>query len=284
MKLNPYLEVIIASLVFGTVGIFVKLIDLSSTTISFFRLAVPTLVLILFFTFKRNNILKNLSKAVLLISFLNAIRIFLWLFAYVNTTVGNAVLILYTWPIFTVLLSSVMLKEKLTGKKLLLSFLAFMGIVIIFSNKEFSLQNKDFIGMAAMLLSAFLGAMTTILYKKQLSKYSTSEMIFYQNVAGVALFLPFMLTSVSFPTFFQAVVLSIYSIIVGILSYILWFSGLRKMKASTLAIITYSEVFSAIILGVLVLNEQFTWNMIVGGGIILVVSYLARKVEPTATV
>ncbi len=284
MRLNPFLEVIIASLVFGTVGIFVKLIDLSSTTISFFRLAVPTIILLIYFAFKRKNILKTVSKAAILVSFLNAIRIFFWLFAYVNTTVGNAVLILYTWPIFTVLLSSVMLKEKLTGRKILLSLLAFAGIVIIFSNKEFSLQNKDFIGMAAMLLASVLGAMTTILYKKHFSNYSISEMIFYQNIVGAMLFLPFMFTGASFPTFFKSVVLSMYSVIIGILGYILWFSGLKQMKASTLAIVTYSEVLSAIILGVFILKEQFTWNMVVGGGIILVVSYLARKIEPTTTV
>ncbi len=120
MSFNPYLEVIIASLVFGTVGVFVKVIDLPSTTISFFRLMVPTIVLAIYFLFRRKNILRDVSRIAIFISLLNAIRIFFWLFGYGHTSVGNAVLILYTWPIFTVLLSSIMLNEKLTGRKFFL--------------------------------------------------------------------------------------------------------------------------------------------------------------------
>lgn len=277
--MSPYLQVVATATLFGTVGIFIKILHLPSTSVSFFRLVVPTVLLSIYFGYKRNNIFKNTTKGVLFVSLLNAIRIFLWLFAYLHTSVGNGVIILNTWPIFTVLLSSIMLKEKITKQKLLLVLLAFVGITIIFSNKEFSFQNKDFLGMLSMLFAAMLGAVTTISWKKQLVSYSTSESIFYQNLVGACLFLPFIFINSPKPSLNQTIVAIIYSLIVGLIAYIFWFSALKKIRASTLAIISYIEVVSAVVLAAIVLKEGITLNMAMGGGIILVVSYLARIEE-----
>lgn len=277
--MSPYLQIAITAALFGTVGIFIKILHLPSTTVSFFRLSVPTIILLLYFASKRKNIFKNTSKIVLFTSFLNAIRIFLWLFAYLHTSVGNGVIILYTWPIFTVLLSPLLLKEKISKQKMLLVFMAFIGIVIIFSNKEFSFQNKDFLGMSAMLVAAVLGAITTISWKKQLVSYSTTESIFYQNVVGAFLFLPFIFINSPAPSINQTIITCIYSLVIGLVAYLFWFAALKKIKASTLAIIAYTEVISAIVLAAIVLKEGITMNMVIGGGIILAVSYLARVEE-----
>ena len=64
---------------------------------------------------------------------------------------------------------------------------------------------------------------------------------------------------------------------IGLLAFLLWFSALKKVKASTAALLSYFEVISAIVLGVIFLKEGITLNMIIGGGIILTVSYFARK-------
>ena len=44
----PYLEVIIAAIIWGSTGVFVKFLALPPTTITFFRLAIPTLCLFIF--------------------------------------------------------------------------------------------------------------------------------------------------------------------------------------------------------------------------------------------
>lgn len=171
------------------------------------------------------------------------------------------------------------LKEKLTRKKILLVLLAFIGIFIVFANKEFSFANKDFLGMSAMLISASLSAITTIFFKKELTNYSKYQLIFYQNAAGAIIFLPFLLINKPFPALPQVTVASIYSLIVGLIAFILWFSALKKTNASTVAIISYIEVVSALLLSALILKEAITWNMAVGGTIILGVSYFAKKIE-----
>jgi drug/metabolite transporter (DMT)-like permease len=279
VQFNPYLEVIIAAIIFGTAGIFVKIIDLPPTTITFFRVAAPTIILFVYFILKHKNIFKTATKMVIFISLLNAARMYLWLFAYLHTSVGNAVIILYTWPVFTVLFGPVIIKEKLTRHKLLLTLIAFIGIIIIFSNKEISFENKDFIGMLAMLVSAMLSAITTLLFKPQSKHFSKQQLVFFQNVAGAVIFLPFLFINRPFPTISQAALSIVYSALIGLVAFLLWFSALKKIKASTLAIISYTEVVSAIVLGVLILGEAVTPNMVIGGGIILSVSYFARNLD-----
>jgi drug/metabolite transporter (DMT)-like permease len=279
MSFNPYLEVILAAIIFGTAGIFVKIIDLPATTITFFRVAAPTIILFVYFIFKHKNIFRTATKMVIFISLLNALRMYLWLFAYLHTSVGNAVIILYTWPVFTVLFGPMIIKEKLTRQKLLLTLIAFIGIIIIFSNKEISFENKDFIGMLAMLVSAMLSAITTLLFKPESKHFSKQQLVFFQNVAGAVIFLPFLFINKPFPTIPQAALSTVYSALIGLVAFLLWFSALKKIKASTLAIISYTEVVSAIILGALILGEGITWTMVVGGIIILIFSYFARKID-----
>jgi drug/metabolite transporter (DMT)-like permease len=279
MSFNPYLEVILAAVIFGTAGIFVKIIDLPATTITFFRVAAPTVILFIYFILKHKNIFKAASKMVIFISLLNALRMYLWLFAYLHTSVGNAVIILYTWPVFTVLFGPLIIKEKLTRQKLFLTLIAFIGIIIIFSSKEISFENKDFIGMLAMLVSAMLSAITTLLFKPESKRFSKQQLVFFQNVAGAVIFFPFLFINRPFPTMPQAALSTVYSALIGLVAFLLWFSALKKIKASTLAIISYTEVVSAIILGALILGEGITWNMMIGGGIILIVSYFARKMD-----
>ncbi|HSW47801.1 MAG TPA: hypothetical protein VLG67_01860 [Candidatus Saccharimonadales bacterium] len=74
--MNPYLEVVIAAILFGTAGVFVKILNLPATTISFFRVAVPTVVLFVYFISRGKNIFKDANKTVILLSLISALRIF----------------------------------------------------------------------------------------------------------------------------------------------------------------------------------------------------------------
>lgn len=279
MQFNPYTEVIFAGIIWGTAGIFVKMLALPSATLTFFRLAVPTLVLTIYLSWKHVPLRKAANKILLFASLLNAVRMFLYFLAYTLTSIGNAVILLYTWPVFAVVLSAIFLKEKITGKKCFLLLLALMGIIMMFSNQTFSFKRNDIIGMLSMLLSSLLYAATVPIFKKQLTHSSKPEIIFYQNIVGAAVFFPFLLINKPFPTISQSAVASFYSLFIGLIGFLLFFSGLQKMKASTASLLSYSEPISAIVLGAMIFKEGITLNMIVGGSIILIVSYVVRKME-----
>ena len=106
---------------------------------------------------------------------------FFFFFAYNAISIGNAVIISYTWPVFAAIFGWLLLKEKMSLKNGLLLALAFAGIVLVYINKEFSFANKDFLGMGAMILSSAIYSLTVIIFKKESKHYSQYETVFFQN-------------------------------------------------------------------------------------------------------
>ena len=141
MVINSYLEVIIAAIIWGSAGAFIKYMNLPPTTITFFRLAVPSVILLAFFVVKGIRLSKGNNRSLLVASLLNVVRQFLYFFGFTNTSIGNAVIIFFTWPIFVALLEVPFLKEKMTRKNLLLVLAAFAGIVLVYLDKKFSFSD-----------------------------------------------------------------------------------------------------------------------------------------------
>lgn len=281
MKLNPYLAIILAATIGGSSGVFIKLLDLPSTSITFFRMFIPVVILLAYLTWKKTKLFRGNYGIMLVASGLNAARMFLFFVGYLYTTIGNAVIILFTWPIFASMFSAIFLKEKVSKRTASLIGMAFLGIVIMYMTQEIRFGNRDFIGMAAMLLSAIIFSITAIIFKKGLINYSRTETIFYQNLIGAIAFAPFIFINTPPPTFAQTGVASLYGFLIGIVAFLLFFLALRKLKMSHYSLFTYWEVLAAIFFGAVFFNEAITWNMLVGGGLILAAGILLRK-EKTA--
>lgn len=220
----------------------------------------------------------------LLISILNAGRTLLFFMAFKFTSVGNAVIISNTAPIFTFILSAFFLKEKITLKKTLLFLLAFIGVIIVYANKKFSFDSADFIGMTLVLISSIGYGFTVILFKKESHRKSRFEILFWQNIAGVFIFLPFIFINRPVPTASQAGLAIIFALTVGVVGFGLFFSALKKLPAATMALMGYLEIPSAILLAFLLLKEAITTNTIVGGILIVTSSALLQLTEKKSAV
>ncbi len=277
MKLSPYLAIIIAATIGGSSGVFIKLLELPSGSITFFRMFIPFIILLVYLLWKGVRLFRGNYKIMMVASGLNAARMFLFFVGYLYTTIGNAVIILFTWPIFASLFSAIFLKERVSLRTASLIGLAFAGIVIMYIDNEISFGNRDFIGMAAMLLSAMIFAVTAVIFKKELHNYSRTETIFYQNLIGALAFMPFIFISTPLPTLTQATVASVYGFSIGIVAYLLFFFALKRLKMSHYSLFTYWEVIAAILFGALFFSEPITLNMIAGGSMILAAGVLLRK-------
>ena len=277
MKLNPYLAVIFAATIGGSSGVFIKLLNLPSISITFFRVFIPVVILLAYFGWKKVKLFQGNYKIMLVASGLNAARMFLYMFAYLYTSIGNAVILLFTWPIFATIFGAIFLKEKVSKRTASLIGLAFLGIVIMYSNKEINFGSNDFLGMGAMLLSAIIFSITAVIFKKELKNYSKTETIFYQNLLGAIVFLPFIFINKPLPTLTQTSVASLYAFLVGIVAFLLFFFALKKLKMSHYSLFTYWEVPAALIFSVIFFKEVITLNMIAGGTLIIIVGLLLRK-------
>ncbi len=270
--MNPYIELLLVSLIFGSAASFVKVLDLPSTTLSFFRLAIPTVVLFFYLIHKKIKLFRGNVSWLLLASVLNAIRLFLMFVGYNLATIGNASLAASTGTFFLFLFSFIFLKEKITLKRTMLLLASVIGLFVLYSNQPFSFANKDFIGMCLVVLSTALYQLTVIISKKELDRYSKTEAIFYQNLVGAFIFFPFIFINKPFPDLWQIAVASTSGFFIGLVAFILYYSAIKKVSP-TAASIAMIDVVISVIFGVVLFGEHLSANMIIGGVIILLTSF-----------
>lgn len=184
MKEKAYLAVLTGATIGGVGGLFIKAMSISATSIACIRMMVPCVLLGAWMSYTGVRFFRGNYKVMLGGSMINAVRMYLFLVAFIYTSIGNAIIVFYTWPIFGTLLGATLLKEHITRRQIALLGLAFVGIIIAYSNQDFSFDNQDFIGMSAALGSAFLYALSVIIFKTETQNYTRNEIVFYQNIVG----------------------------------------------------------------------------------------------------
>jgi drug/metabolite transporter (DMT)-like permease len=112
------MKIIISMLIFGSIGIFVRGIELSSIEIAFLRAIIGSFLLIGASCFVRQKIsIKGLRENMLLLILSGGAIGFNWILlfqGYRYTTISNATLSYYFAPIIVILLAPFILKERLT--------------------------------------------------------------------------------------------------------------------------------------------------------------------------
>ena len=105
---------LLSMIIFGTIGIFVRYIDLSSSEIALLRGLIGSLFLITVMFIMKKKISWAYVKGNALILLLSSIALGgNWIFffqAYKHTTISNAVLSYYFAPVFVLILSPLVLK------------------------------------------------------------------------------------------------------------------------------------------------------------------------------
>jgi len=271
--------IVLCALIAGSNGILIKYISsLSTGAIAFFRTMVPVLFLAPVLFSKSNPIFTGNYKKMLLASAINVARIYLYLVAFIFTSIGNAVVLFYSWPIFVFIFEMVYYKKPLKKAHIALLILAFAGLVITYSNKSFSFENEDIIGMLAAVLSAITYAVTVLMFKSESHHYSKEQTIIYQNLVGAFFFIPF-LFFIPDASWDQLGVAVFYGFLIGIIVFKLFFYGLKYLAASTASSLMYLEVVSAMVLGYMVLDEKVTSNTLIGGVMIVISSYFITRMS-----
>ena len=244
--------------------------NLPPESAAFFRSMPPVIIAFLvIIIFTNIKLFQGNVKLVLLASSLNALRMFLFMFALLHTSIANAIIILYTYPLFTMIYSHILLKESLSKKEILCGIGSFLGIITIFANQELSINNDDVLGISAMLLHSLIYPLTVIIFKKESEKYTNWEKILYQNLFAAIIFMPFIFINTPLPSIEQTLIGISCGLTVGLLGFLLFFSGLSKIQASKASLLCYMEVPSAIILGIIFLNETISLNIIIGATLII---------------
>lgn len=280
-------QVIISMLIFGSISIFVRKIDLPSSVISLLRGIIGSLFLFLFSLITKKKIsVKSIKDNLFLLFLSGAAMGFNWIFlfqAYKYTTVSNATLTYYFAPAIVMLLSPFILKEKLDFKKFLCVILAIIGLfMVVNTGGVANSSNNHILGITYGLLAAMLYASVIIINKffKNLTGLETTLM---QLVISVIVLTPYVILVEKPRVEMLKVEFIPYILILGIVytgfAYLLYFSGMQNLKAQTIAVLSYIDPITAVIISSLLLSESMSAVQIVGGILILGSTYLSEKVK-----
>ncbi len=264
--------VLLAAATWGTGGLFIRAAALPTTAIAFFRLVVPTVALGGWFVLRRHRISRRNLGTRLVASGLNAVRMYFFFLAFEYTTVANATVALYSWPIFAALFAKLILGERIGRRRASLLCIAFAGIPLLYVRGVAAgsavLSEYEAIGVSSMIFSAMLHAVVMVLLKRAEAGNSRFETTFFQNLVGAIVFAVIFFAGDRDVTTRQIAIGVSMGLVVGLGGFTLFFIGLHRLNAASAAILAYFEVLVAVALGTLVLGEPLHWNTVIGGCLI----------------
>ncbi|MEG6586565.1 DMT family transporter [Dendrosporobacter sp. 1207_IL3150] len=277
MVSSGYLKVILAMLIWGSVGIFVRIAEQPAPTIVFFRVATAFVAIGVYFLLKRKSLNLNGYKKLAVIS---GIAIALnWLFffkAIQTTTIGNAVLTYYLSPILAIIWAKLFLGEHLERRALYAVGMAASGIFLMLSSYQFSLSSSDFIGILFGLTAALFYSAVVILVK-YMTAVDTNSLVIVQMGVSSVIFLPFIILNPPTLTFSSVLAMLTMGIVHSAIALGIYFTGLKTVKIQHASVLSYVDPVSSLIFAYLIFGETPTLFTAVGGAMILAASFLVMK-------
>ncbi len=266
-----------AMLIFGTVGIFRRFIPVSSALLACFRGLSGALFLVIPAFIQKKKLRNNIGKKNFLILIVTGILIGLnWLLlfeAYNYTTVATATLCYYMEPTIVVLLSPLVLKEKLTVKKSLCALAAIVGMVFVSGVIEG--EGMSFTDLKGVLfgLGAAVLYSAVVLMNKKVPGIDAYEKTTIQLFSASIILVPYLLIFEDFTAIKLNALAIIMMIIVGLLhtgiAYAMYFGSMDGLQAQSIAIFSYLDPIFAVILSAVLLREPMTLFGIIGAVLII---------------
>lgn len=267
---------IIAMLIWGSIGIFVKYIDFTSSQIAIARAIIGSIFLIVFSIISKENLSIEKIKSNLLVLICCGIFLgFNWIFlfqAYHYTTISTATICYYLAPIIVMFLSPFLLKEKLTFIKVLCIVAAMIGMLCIVGVDKNNIGKNNILGILYGLSAAcfYAGVVISNKFLKDISGKDSS--IVQLSVAAIFL-LPYVVFTEKISLVGvdsrSIVLLLILGIVHTGIAYLVYFTVIQKLESQTVAIYSYIDPISAIIMSSIILNENMSLIQIAGGILIL---------------
>jgi len=203
----------------------------------------------------------------------------MYFFALTKVPVINAVIIGHMQPIFIILFAFLFLKgDKLTLFDYLGIFLMMIsGILVTTKTIDHLLLYKfGTLGDLFVLSATIAWATTAIAMRKYLRGMNAGAITFYRFLFASLFFVTYLGTTSTIG------IVNIYQIVIGIvvgIGTILYYEGLKRIKAAQVSGIELSTPFFAAILGFFILGETVTAMQIVGIFLLFVGIYCLSKRE-----
>ncbi|OIK15878.1 transporter [Bacillus sp. MUM 116] len=279
------IQFLLSMIIFGTIGVFVRYIDLASSEIALLRGLIGCLFLMTVMFMMKKKIPWVLVKVNALVLLLSSIALggnWIFLFqAYKHTTISNAALSYYFAPVFVLILSPFALKEKLSTKKIICIGVAMLGMLFIVGNGGLSTSGlDDLIGIGYGLMAAVFYA-SLMLFNKFIKNMDGLETTFIQLGTATLLLVPYVFFTKGFGILDVSSSSIPFILILGMvhtgIGFLLFFSGMQKLKGQSIAALSYVDPITSLLISAIILQEQMTFVQMLGGALLLGSTFVSEN-------
>ena len=261
--------------IFGTLGIFVRNISVSSGELALYRAVLAALLIAIYlFVTKQRIPFANIKKEVPLLMVSGIAMGINWILlfeAYKYTTVSVATLSYYFAPVIVTIVCPVLFKEKLTNKQVICFVMSTLGLVLITGIGDVG-GGSDFVGILFGLGAAVFYA-SVILLNKFIKNVEGIHRTFLQFLSAIVILIPYVLMTSGVTLGKLNGIGWINLLIVGLvhtgITYCMYFSSLKELPGQKAAILSYIDPLVAVIISVTILGESMTLWQVIGGLLIL---------------
>ena len=260
-------------------AIFVKLAgnDLATAQIVFTRGVITLSITYLIIRKKKVHPFGKNHIVLIARGVIGSVALFLVYESLQRFSLPEATVIQYLYPTFTALFASLLISEKIGG---LLYFSITLGLVGVYTILDFPFLISNAISETNMII-ALSGALLTGLSYVMVRKAITLEespyvIMFYFPLFTVPMSLFILPGNWEMPT----MLMWVYLVLVGITSQLgqLFLTyGYELLTASRAAMTSYIQVPFSVIAGIIIFNDQITYNFIIGTLMILSSIFLIMK-------
>lgn len=282
--MKPKTLLALSMVVFGTIGLFVRLIPLSSQEIALYRAILAGLVIFLYLKIKGRPLGMKEHRATLPRLLISGVMMGLnWLFlfeAYRHTTVAIATICYYMAALIVTVLSPLIFKEKSSPFQLLCFALSLLGLVLMLLQPGESEAKDHRMGILFGLMAAFLYA-GVIIMNKLIPGIPGTQRTVIQFLGAIGVLAPYSLLGGSLKIMQIDMRGLLLMLTVGIfhtgITYCWYFEAVRHLKGRQIALMSFLDPLVAVLLSALALKEALSPLQMLGGLMVILFTYLSER-------
>jgi len=257
---------LLSAIIFSFADILIKHLSsfFSPTQIAFARFLLGGAILWPILSSRGISLRGSQTRILVLRGLFGTLSFFCLLKSIAMIPLSNAIVLLYTFPLFTFLFSFLFFRKGVDIGETFLIGIGLLGIYI-FINPDFHSFN---IGYIYGLLSSCLGGMTMVFIYKARQTNGPLIIYFYFCLIGGIISFPFLVQGFKIPEAHRGILLVLVALLL-LIGQLLMNHGFKYCKAAEGSLILMSEIVFAGVAGVLLFKDPITYHFIVGGFLII---------------
>ena len=180
------------------------------------------------------------------------------------TTPINAAIIMTISPVLVIITSAIIIKEKITVRKIIGIFLGLIGACILILNSgDISFKNDFFIGNILVLINATSYAIYLVLVKTLMKRYNPITVMFYVFIFGLIFVLPFgidEIQKIDLTTFNEEIYFKIGFVVIctTFIAYMFNAFALKSLNPSVVSVYIYLQPLLASLIAIALNSDSLS--------------------------